>query len=202
MHLVEFAPRMGPARRQLDIAAGTQPLEPGVTVDLNDSSEPRQMRGGTLGAAIGTVEIDGRRRIGSVPGPVIAGVDPEPAGLGAAAARIEHGDRRVVSEQRLRGEDVFGEPCMQRLQPPDGPANPIGECRPIQLNAVPRENLALPIKRQVIAILGDQDMGQKTGTGQAFGDRTLRSGSLMNGPAGPAAIARPADADDRSRAGT
>src|SRR6266481_253231 len=78
MHLVEFAPRMGPARRQLDIAAGTQPLEPGVTVDLNDSSEPRQMRGGTLGAAIGTVEIDGRRRIGSVPGPVIAGVDPKP----------------------------------------------------------------------------------------------------------------------------
>jgi hypothetical protein len=45
MHLVEFAPRMGPACRQLDIAAGTQPLEPGVTVDLNDSSELRERPG-------------------------------------------------------------------------------------------------------------------------------------------------------------
>ena len=43
--------------------------------------------------------------------------------------------------------------------------------------------------------LGDQDMAEKTGTGETLGDRTLRGGRLMNGPAGPAAIARPADAD-------
>ena len=48
----------------------------------------------------------------------------------------------------------------------------------------------------MVAVLGDQDMGEKTGTGEALGDRTLRRGRLMNGPAGPAAIARPADADD------
>ena len=39
MHLVEFAPRMGPACRQLDIAAGGQPLEAGIAVDLNDALE-------------------------------------------------------------------------------------------------------------------------------------------------------------------
>ena len=115
MHLIELAPRMGPARRQQDFAAGAKPLEPGVTVDLNHTSELRQMRSGALGPTIGTVEIDGRRRIGSVPGPVIAGVDPEPAGLGAAPAGIEHRDRRIVSEQLLRGEDMLGEPCLQRL---------------------------------------------------------------------------------------
>src|SRR5882672_6090568 len=38
-------------------------------------------------------------------------------------------------------------------------------------------------------------MGEKTGTGEALGDRTLRGGRLMNAPAGPAAIARPADPD-------
>jgi hypothetical protein len=48
----------------------------------------------------------------------------------------------------------------------------------------------------VIAVFGDQDMSEKSWTGEALGDRTLRDGRLMDGPAGPAAIARPADADD------
>ncbi len=61
---------------------------------------------------------------------------------------------------------------------------------------MPGEDLALPVKREVIAVLGDQDMGEKTGTGEALGDRALRGGRLMNSSAGPAAIARPADADN------
>ena len=44
-------------------------------------------------------------------------------------------------------------------------------------------------------------MSEKTGTGEALGDRTLRGGRLMNGPAGPAAIARPADADNSKPGG-
>jgi hypothetical protein len=48
----------------------------------------------------------------------------------------------------------------------------------------------------VIAVLGDQDMSEKTGIGEALGDWTLRGGRLMDGSTGPAAIARPADADD------
>ena len=39
-------------------------------------------------------------------------------------------------------------------------------------------------------------MSQQTGSGQALGDRTLRGRRLMNSPAGAAAIARAADADD------
>jgi hypothetical protein len=70
-----------------------------------------------LGPAIGAVEIDRGRWIGSAPGPVVAGIDPEPAGLGATPARIEHRDRGVIGEQLLRAEDVFGEPLLQRRQP-------------------------------------------------------------------------------------
>ena len=187
---------MSPARRQLDIAAVAKPLEAGITVDLNDAFELRQMRGGTFGPAIGAVEIDRRRRIGPVPGPVIAGIDPEPAGLGAASAGIEHRDRGVVGEQLLRGEDMLGEPCLQRLQPPASSADPVGQRRAIELDALSGEDLALPVERKVIAVFGDQDMGEKTGSGEALGDRTLRGGRLVDGPAGPAAIARPADADD------
>src|SRR5712671_1072683 len=85
---------------------------------------------------------------------------------------------------------------LQRLQPPTSAAHPVRESRAIEIDAVPGEDLALPVKRKVIAVLGDQDMSEKTGTGEALGDRTLRGGRLMNSPAGPAAIARPADADD------
>ena len=101
LHLVELAPRMRPAGRELDIAALAKPLEAGIAVDLHDTFEPGQMGGRPLGFAIGTVEIDRSRRIGSIPGPIVAGIDPEPAGLGAAAAGIEHRDRSVVGEQLL-----------------------------------------------------------------------------------------------------
>src|SRR6202165_6386595 len=84
----------------------------------------------------------------------------------------------------------------QRLQPPTGAADPLRQSRAIDLDPVPGEDLALPVKREVIAVLCDQDMSEKTGTGEALGDRTLRSGRLMNSPAGPAAITGPADADD------
>src|SRR5258708_28173241 len=85
---------------------------------------------------------------------------------------------------------------LQRFQPPTGAAHPVRERRAIDLDPVPGEDLALPVKRKVIAVLGDQDMSEKTGTGEALGDRTLRGGRLMNSPAGTAAIARPADTDD------
>ena len=108
------------------------------------------MRSGSLGPTIGTVEIDGRRRIESTPRPIVAGINPEPAGFGTTATGVEHRDRGIVGEQLLRGKDVLGEPCLQRLQPPDGAANPVGERRTIQLDALPGEDLALPVKRQVI----------------------------------------------------
>src|SRR5229473_4977801 len=85
---------------------------------------------------------------------------------------------------------------LQRLQPPAGAAHPVRKSRAIDIDPVPGEDLALPVKREVIAVLGDQDMSEKTGTGEALGDRTLQGGRLMNSPAGPAAIARSADAND------
>src|SRR5712671_4998059 len=85
---------------------------------------------------------------------------------------------------------------LQRLQPPTSAAHPVRESRAIDIDPVPGEDLALPVKWKVIAVLGDQDMSEKTRTGEALGDRTLRGGRLMNSPAGSAAIARPADADD------
>src|SRR5215470_2501223 len=100
---------MCPTGRELDIAAFAEAIESGITVDLYDAPEPSQVRGGPLGLAIGAVEIDRSRRVWPVPRTIVASIDPKPAGLGTAAAGIEHRDRGVVGEQLLRGEDVFGE---------------------------------------------------------------------------------------------
>jgi hypothetical protein len=96
---------------------------------------------------------------------------------------------------------VLGKPCLQRLQPPDCSANPVGKRRAVELNAMAGEDLALPIKRKVIAVFGDQDMSQEPRRGQALGNRALGGRRLVNGPAGATAVAGAADADDPQPSG-
>src|SRR6185503_12227261 len=91
MDLVELAPRMGPTGREPDVCA--ELLEAGISVDLHHAFELDQMGHGTLGLAIGAIEIDRSRRVWSAPGTIVTSIDPKPAGLGAAAAGIKHRDR-------------------------------------------------------------------------------------------------------------
>jgi len=91
---------------------------------------------------------------------------------------------------------VVRELLLKRFEPPAGAADPVRQGRPVELDALPGKDLALPVERQVIAVFRDQDMGEQGGRGQALGDRPLRGWGLVDGPAGPAAIARPADAYD------
>ena len=101
MHIVELAPRVRPAGGKLDVAASRQLLEAGIAVDLDHTLERGQMRGQPFGLAGGTVEIERCRRRGTAPRPVVARIDPEPPGPGAAAPGIEHRHRGVVGEQLL-----------------------------------------------------------------------------------------------------
>jgi hypothetical protein len=136
---------MIPAGCQHDIAALGQPLKGGTAVDLNDALELRQVSSGAFGPVIRAVEVNPRRRLGSVPGPIITSIDPEPGGLGATAAGIEHRDRRVVGEQRLGVDHMPGEPRLQRFQPPHSATDPVGQRRAVELNTLPGEDLALAI---------------------------------------------------------
>src|SRR6185437_13072215 len=54
-----------------------------------------------------------------------------------------------------------------------GPLDPVRQGRAVQLDALPGEDLALPVKRKMIAVLGDQEMGEQGGGRQALGDRPL-----------------------------
>src|SRR5918994_2157556 len=154
MHLVELAPCMSPARCQLDMTGVRKPLESWIAIHMDGAPEALQMSCRALSATIRAVEIDSHRWIGAAPWPVVPGVDPQSAGLGAAAARIKHRDRRVVGEQSLRGEHMLSEPCLQGLQPPDRSTHPVGERRTMQFHAMPSKDLALSVQRKVIAVLG------------------------------------------------
>ena len=98
MDVIELPPRMGPTGGQDDIATRGQPFEPGITVDLQNAVESLEVRSRALRLAIGAIEVDGRRRIGATPRPIVARIDPQSAHLGAAAAGVEHRDRCVVGK--------------------------------------------------------------------------------------------------------
>lgn len=149
------------------------------------------MRHRTLCLAIGRIDIGGRRWIAPAPWPVVAGIGPELAGLGTTAPRIEHRRRGLVSEQSRRTLQPLERMVPKRRQPSGSPSDPVGERRAVELDVLTSEDLRLPIERQVIGILGDNDVRDERGGGHAAGDDTRHRGRLDdNALAGPAAIAR------------
>jgi hypothetical protein len=92
-------------------------------------------------------QIDRRRWGGTAPWPLVAGIDPEPSCICSSSARIEDRDRRVVGKEMVGGEHVFAQSLVQRFQPPARAANPSGQCRAPEIDAMPGKDLRLPIKR-------------------------------------------------------
>src|SRR5262249_58738707 len=161
VQVVELPARVCPTGGQYDLAPRGQPLESGVTVNLQNAAESFEMRGWPLRLAVGAVKIDGGRRIGPAPGPVVARIDPQSAHLGAAAAGIEHWDRRIVGKDLARPEDVSGETRVQRLQPPARATDPARQRRAVNLDAAPGETLALTVERSVFAIFANQHVSKQ-----------------------------------------
>ena len=77
---------------------------------------------------------------------------------------------------------------------PGGAADPVGERRAVEVNALALVDLRLAIERQMIGIFGDQNLGNSClGRNTAF-DQPGRSGSLNDHVlAGPAGILRAAN---------
>jgi hypothetical protein len=76
------------------------------------------------------------------------------------------------------GKHAFSQPLMQCLEPPAGAADPSGERRTREIDAVACKDLRLPIKRRVIAVFADQHLGEQRRRRQAAGDHPLRSWRL------------------------
>jgi hypothetical protein len=120
-----------------------------------------------VAATIGTVEVGGRRLRRAAEWPIVAHVDPKPAGLGPAETWRKHRHGRVVAVDLLGREHVPPDPVDDRLQQPCCLANPATQRRTIEIDPLPRVDLALPIERQVIAVLRHQQMCEHRRCGTA-----------------------------------
>ena len=105
--------------------------------------------------------IPGRERHIAAPRAFIAGIHPEPPGLGLACAGCEHVDGRVVGEDSFAPQDMFADGVSQWGQKCRCLANPVRESGAVKVEPVTFEDLALAIKRQVIRIFADKDMRQQ-----------------------------------------
>src|SRR6266581_4299814 len=119
---------------------------------MQDALEVRKMRYRPLGLAIRRKQVDRSWRFRSAPRSLLAGINPKTSGLRTSAAGIEHRGRRVVGKQMVGGKHVFGQTLMQCLEPPASAADPSGQRRTREIDAVAGEDLRLPIKRRVIAV--------------------------------------------------
>jgi len=151
------------------------------------------MRFGSLGLAIGSVDIGSHRRITAAPWPIVAGIGPDLTGLRSPSTGIE--DRRggLVGEQPLGSSQSLKDVIANGPKIPCCPADPVCKGGTIQLDALPGIDLRLPVKRQVIGILGHQHLrDQRFGGDTAFDDPCGRRSLHDRALARAAAIARTA----------
>ena len=87
----------------------------------------------------------------------------------------------------LGGEHVAADQLVQRAQRGRAGADPIGQRRDVEVDALAGIALALPVERLVLAVLGEQDHRQQARPGAAARDdmeRRRRLGDRLAGPAG------------------
>ena len=194
---VEAAADMGPAEGELHLAALGEGAIAAIAVDLQDALEAGEMSDRPLGLAVGRVDIGDAGRVGAAPRAIIAGIGPELAGLGASAAGIEHRRRGLVGEQFGRALQRREQALMHRPQQEGGTADPIGQGRAVELDALPGVNLRLAVQRKVIGIFGDQHLRDRRLGRQSALDQSRRRGRLHHHVlAGPAGILGPANDQD------
>ena len=86
----------------------------------------------------------------------------------------------------LSGEDMGADRLDQRHQRRRRRADPVGQRRDVEIDAFPGIDRALPVERQMQAVLGEQDMGEQLWPGAPARDRVRWGGRLADRFAGPA----------------
>ena len=88
---------------------------------------------------------------------------------------------------------MLAQPAMQGFKPPRSAADPTGQRRTRQVDAMTGEDLRLPIKRGMIAVFCDQHLGDEARGCQAVCDQPLRCSGLHDVFAGAAGVLRTQD---------
>src|SRR3954453_3479097 len=188
---VKAPAQMAPAEGERDRAAPAlvgKPAEAAIAVHLQGAAEPGQVgrRPGRL--AVAGIDIGHGRRPMSERGTVVGRVAPEPALARSAEAALQGGQWRVIGEHPGMPDHMVEDEIAQRPQPLAGLADPVAQGGAVELDALPGEDLALPVERDAVAVLGHQHLDQQRLSGQAAGDdarrRRLLVNALLTAPAG------------------
>src|SRR5882762_285081 len=92
---------------------------------------------------------------------IIGSNRPKEPFLCLPAPRIEDRRRGFIHEETIRCRQMRTHALGDRFQMEAGSACPITQCRAIQMNALAGVNLGLPVERQVIAELRDDDLSDQ-----------------------------------------
>jgi len=102
---------MNPAKGERDCVAGPCVIGNGlvgrVPVALHDATIALKQLQSVDGAAARRIGVGHGGRIGSAPGPVVAGDRPEVSFLGAATAGIEHRRHSLIDRDLDRAQNEF-----------------------------------------------------------------------------------------------
>ena len=126
---------------------------------------------------------------------IIANIGPHTTQLGLAVAGCQHRNRRVIGVQLASAHDVAVQGFHRRLQQATATADPVRQGRNLQLHSFAGIHLRLAIQWLMVTVLGNQNMSQQTGPGQAALDRTARSRCLHDALAARTAELGPHIAD-------
>ena len=85
----------------------------------------------------------------------------------------------TIGEEGLAGQHMAPDGIGQGLQQRRRLADPAGQRRAVEFDALAGEDAGLTVERQVIAILRDQHMREKAGSGSAALDRSWRQRRLV-----------------------
>lgn len=134
-----------------------------IAVGMQHAGESGQMLPGMQSLAIRTEEVADGRWDHVTPRTTVANIGPQSAGPCLALAGLQHRDGRVVTMKSMASKHMLAKLHQQRLQQCAGLADPVGHGRAGKIDAFPRVNLGLAVERQVIAVFGNQHMGNETG---------------------------------------
>jgi hypothetical protein len=196
-HLHEAPADMAPAMHERP--ATFRPREVGepvvgvVAVALQEAAtEPFEEGFGMGAAAGGRVSEQRHGRIEPAMAAIIRRDGPKPAGFRLLASGIEHRGPGLVHEQPVRAAEMGAHSLDDGFEVEARPARPIAQRGAVEIKALPTVDLGLAVERQVVAELGNDDVGDQRLGGQAARHEAFRGVSLRDRtPAAAAGVSRP-----------
>ena len=181
--LEQFAPAMRPARGLQDRAWLSpwriEPVEPGISIRLQNAGVIGQMPFGVDGFSVSGIAKHRRGRVRATKGRIITHIGPKPPHIGAARSKHRHGG--VITMKSLGCQRMRIDQDHERHDRCGAGADPIPDRRGAEVDALSREGFAEPIERQVLAEFRLQNGGEEMRPRPAAHDRVKGCGRLSDG---------------------